>query len=307
MCCPVNMDVTAGLSDGLGLPFLVTSLCEQVTTPAAAGTLLSMFDARVNDDTPPHPVSALFCDRSVDGNFRQDLENWRDGGCPSVRLVAELEAYRWCCIDDTMSESPHRDVKHAATRAPASSPAFIAGSIRQADNVQELLQVPPQRREHFWQEWRSVTALPGVAAPMTREAAVQFVYRLGDWSFRDWSVLASAVSNVCATRLPKVGQTARRNVVDAVLVPGQVHVYSSAVAFAPTAPGQPGREHAADVGAGAQFVLVQPLAVDLLNKKFMVTSSTASWSLMEAPVLVQFWAARAESDGGSDGGGALVS
>ena len=52
----------------------------------------------------------------------------------------------------------------------------------------------------------------------TQQAAVDFVYRLGDWSFFAWSILARAVSNVCVTRLPNVRQTFRRNIADALLI-----------------------------------------------------------------------------------------
>ena len=92
-----------------------------------AGAFLDQYDQMGRDGH--HCVSEWFC-ADAPGSLRDDMVRWRDGGILSERLDAELQAYRRCCIDDTISESPHRGVKHHFTRAPASGVLHVASAIR---------------------------------------------------------------------------------------------------------------------------------------------------------------------------------
>ena len=95
----------------------VLQLCAQVDAPEKTGSLLRMCGQAISEGERTHRVSDAFCSASAEGSLRSDVELWRDSGVLSDALAAELRACRRCCIDDTTSESPHRDVSHQVRRA----------------------------------------------------------------------------------------------------------------------------------------------------------------------------------------------
>ena len=239
-----------------------------------------MYDHGPCHGSKHHPVSELFCSPTDERSLRRHVEEWRDSCVLSDRLADELRAYRRCCIDDTLSESPHRAVKHHASRAGCTSVPYIAGCLRMDQNLDELQSASPAMRASFWASWASITALPGVRPALAPGPALEFCHREGDDSFRDWTVLQTAASNSPSILLRRPPVTVRMDLLRSFLIPGSL--YSFPVAFAP--PGVP------PGAARGPLVLVQPLATDLLSKKYMVTSTTMAWSLMEVPVALQFWA-----------------
>ena len=186
-----------------------------------------MYDKATADGRFVQRVAHLFCE--VGSALRQDLEVMRQTGERSPDLDKELRAYAMCCIDDTIGESPHRDISHMIARNFGSKVRYNAASLRFRDNMRSWssMRAEPNLRESLWRSWMIV--VPRSALNMerkhtkskhadVREAVWDFVYRAGPHAFTDWSCLSESFADLGRRQdlqWPKTAMAQNRNLVRA--------------------------------------------------------------------------------------------
>ena len=107
---------------------------EQVNTPATAKLFLDKCDAYRDDGKPLHRVAAYFS--SEHGQLRNMLDAYISTGWMDPVLKCELESFRFAMLDDTVAETPHKDISNEFKRAPRASIAAVASSLRMSQNLQ---------------------------------------------------------------------------------------------------------------------------------------------------------------------------
>ncbi len=156
---------------------------------------------------------------------------------PSLR--EELFAYAACRLDDTVSESPHRDVSWVAGRARASKIPWWSASVRLRQNLRMLedpVVGPVMMR--MWPRWRTLAvpaSSPWSPGALRAKPFLDAVHRVGAYAHVDASSIAVAHRDVyletlrareASLPLPaRVWRDLRREFVRAVVADG--HVYSA--------------------------------------------------------------------------------
>ena len=156
----------------------------KVKDKESAGKLLAMYDKAKREGRFVQRVAEMFC--GVGTALRQDLQEMAQTGVRSPDLDKELRAYALCCLDDTIGESPHRDVSHITARNYGSKVRYNAASLRFQDNLKawSCLRTKPQLRESLWASWMSAVPRKALSRPSKHvkrpdsgEAVWDFVYR----------------------------------------------------------------------------------------------------------------------------------
>jgi len=101
----------------------------QVHSPETAAKFLAMFES---SQTPQHRIAVRF----AEGDLSQDMHAWAAGGHPSEHLLAEVNAYQWCKVDDTWAEATHRDISRDRRRSTFASQAWQSATLRLTQNLQ---------------------------------------------------------------------------------------------------------------------------------------------------------------------------
>ena len=173
------------------LPYFVW----QVDSPAMADAFLTKYDAATD---APHRVSERF----GGDEFRGHMEAWRATGEVSYTLALELQSYRACMLDDTWSESQHRDVSGERRRVTYATQAWESSTSRLPQNVsmwESLSEAQKTRFDLVWRRWKAI------AQPVPRQAwnlvpkrctdrvATSRVYRCGLEGLTDWHSYLSPV------------------------------------------------------------------------------------------------------------------
>ncbi len=130
------------------LPFIIW----QVDSSAMAAHFLATY---YRAEGPQHRVSMRF----GAGDLRTDMELWASGGRPSRRLKTELDAYKFCKLDDTWPEATHRDVSRDRRRVTHASQAWLSATLRLRENLLlwESLDAPGRLRfERMWRRWKAI-------------------------------------------------------------------------------------------------------------------------------------------------------
>jgi hypothetical protein len=198
----------------------------QVHSPETAAKFLAMFES---SQTPQHRIAVRF----AEGDLSQDMHAWAAGGHPSEHLLAEVNAYQWCKVDDTWAEATHRDISRDRRRSTFASQAWQSATLRLTQNLQlwdSLDMHGRSRMEVMMLRWRSIgQVVPSRALHLTprkwcAKAVVQFVYRTGAHALEDWSAALRDVLVTPHDAVPQMTFVARLKMdyVERVLTAGQV-------------------------------------------------------------------------------------
>ncbi len=164
----------------------------------------------------------------------------------SPALRRELCAYRLCRLDDTVSESPHRDVSLIAARAPASRIPWWSASVRLKQNLR--MAGDPRFRQVFasvWADWKLLAAAPTRtrrrAPRLKTKPFLDAVHRVGSFGLADCSNIGKGHRDLFVQALKareaalpmsaKVWRDLRREFVRAVVSDGKV--FTAQLACAP--------------------------------------------------------------------------
>jgi hypothetical protein len=108
-----------------------------VNSAAAAALFLETHDEAISHGLPVHRVTHYIAGDDA-WSLRRDMERYAASGKCSRRLWGELQAYRFCPIDETPIEAVHRDVTRVGVRATAGKIVFKAASMRSEQIFNEL-------------------------------------------------------------------------------------------------------------------------------------------------------------------------
>ena len=210
----------------------------QAMDPAVAAEFIRLYDSQVQAAVPRRRVSEYLCG-SDPGNLRSDMEQHAAGRGMSPSLREELFAYAACRLDDTVSESPHRDVSWVAGRARASKIPWWSASVRLRQNLrmlEDLVVGPVMMR--MWPRWRTLAvpaSSPWSPGALRAKPFLDAVHRVGAYAHVDASSIAVAHRDVyletlrareASLPLPaRVWRDLLREFVRAVVADG--HVYSA--------------------------------------------------------------------------------
>ncbi len=197
-----------------------------------AQKFLSAYDEAVQGGRPCHRVSEYFCARGR-GSLRGDLEQHARGAGMSVRLRREIRAYMACRLDDTVSESPHRDISHIAGRARSSKIPWWSASVRLRQNL-AMVEHPELRvaMRSAWPQWKSVLA--PAAKRMGTRRFLDAVHRAGPFGLVDCTRIRAVdrrgvytqAFQAFADSVPqsaRVWHSLRREFVNAIVADGRVY------------------------------------------------------------------------------------
>ena len=104
-----------------------------------------------------HRVSDIF-----GRTLRADMEAFASGERMSDALRQQLQAYQGCVIDDTVGETPHRDVSYQISRARAATMPYIGAVYRFQQNLEEWDAKPLSHssnsavRDSLWGQWKQI-------------------------------------------------------------------------------------------------------------------------------------------------------
>ena len=186
----------------------------QVDSPDMADQFLQQYDSTTEKT---HRVS----DRFGKGPLREDMEVWARDKTLSVRLGIELMAYRACMLDDTWSESSHRDISHEKQRATNASSAWRCASARHGQHLMEWSASTSSERQVFaklWRRWKAIAqvnvhkAKRHIVKRMKDREVTAFVYRTDKEGLYDWTrVLAPFLGRDKSTSRqgPRLGLSAQ--------------------------------------------------------------------------------------------------
>ena len=108
------------------------------------------------------------------GGLRADMQVWAEGGCPSQMLHMELDAYKWCKVDDTRVEATHRDVSRERRRVTRASQAWLSSTLRLRESLvlrESLDALGRVRFERLWRRWKAIgQVVPRRALALTGRA-----------------------------------------------------------------------------------------------------------------------------------------
>ena len=238
-----------------------------------------------------HRVAEAFAGEGHKGVFRADMECWASGGQPTARLLDALFAYRSAKTDDTVQETPHKDVSYVASRARGSKLAYVFAQVRFPHNLVTWDQTDPDEREAAWASWTAMGNKGDAWLQRRRFAGgyfasrfVQDVYRLRPVGLRDWGSLTeflqqSLPRNTTARRGADVAL--RREWLSRTLQPGWIYSLSF-----------PGANHEGNesplTDTQLPDMLFEVSGIDVEKKKFLTSSPTVDeWRSMLAPTTVQ--------------------
>ncbi len=208
------------------------TLALQAEDPGAAAHFLQRYDEQLQGGQPCHRVSDFFCGR---GGLRADMERHAAGLGMSPALRQELWAYCVCRLDDTVSESPHRDVSWVASRAAASRIPWWSSTVRLKQNLR-VAEDPSLGRVlvSVWGDWKKL-AVPTTtrrAPRLNTRVFLNAVHRVGSFGLADCSNIASGHRDMYAEALKsreaslpmsaRVWRDLRREFVRAVVSDGKV-------------------------------------------------------------------------------------
>ncbi len=169
---------------------LVDCLPTKATDPGIAAKIIGDFDAAVEAGHPVHRVSEYFCGRG-DHTLRGDLERHARGEGMTQLLRREIHSYMACRLDDTVSESPHRDVSGVASRARAGKMPWWSASVRLKQNL--AMAADPVRERALcsaWPKWKTLLTTQEAVAPrvaLKDRLFLQAVHRAGPFGLVDCS------------------------------------------------------------------------------------------------------------------------
>ena len=264
----------------------------QVDSSDTARMFLAKCDAQAG---ALHRVSHTFA--GVGGQWRAQMQVWADGGEPTLALLRALWRYRSAKTDDTVQETPHKDVSYEAHRARSSKVVYAFACTRFDQNLQMWEDADEVEREISWVRWRSL-AHRSVDAWLTRKRSreglaatlINRVYRLKGVGLAGWGELAPFLRDL----LPKAGigalRISRRLRVDWMRRSLDVD-YGSVFSIDFDEP--PALlQHVCGAASLNARVFFQP-AADSSNNKFVNSETRRQWKAMLMPIAVQFWEQRA--------------
>ncbi len=283
----------------------------QALDPVAAAQLLESFDAAVEQGRPWHRVSGYFCGHGR-GSLRADLEQHARGDGLTVRLRREIHSYMACRLDDTVSESPHRDVSYIAGRARCSKIPWWSASVRLRQNL--ALAAEPCHRaaiDAAWPIWKTLASEPGSTKvpKMRQKPFLDAVHRVGGFGLVDCSRIRAVDHRDVYTvafqaresSLPTSARTwrnFRREFVNAVITDGQVYTAT----IRDTESGPPDSQTMATASAASHRAAAQvhfrALDCAVAAKKHNLTLRWLHVKSMAMPVSLQKLSATSAGAGG---------
>ncbi len=278
------------------LPYLVW----QIRDRQMGQRFLAKRDVEAANRRQLHPVTELFAGQHAE-SLRVDLQAYVEGSPISVDLHVQLRSYELCMLDDTWSESSHRDVSNFVRTARAASRPTWSAALRIKQNLSAYKAcVGRQRRmffDHFHQ-WKSIGQRDVGRANMLipvrqrRSAVVSWVYRLGQHAHRDWASVFALRGPLTKTEdrlvLP-VHARVQVEYLQHVLVDGGVFSIPRST-DAQVDAARAGRLADADAilhGNGTTLTFVQVLDKNVGRKKQVNTAASANLRGMCVPVSVQ--------------------
>lgn len=140
-------------------PFLIV----EALSPGGAKRFLDAADAMVSAGKTLDHITALFAG-SDPASFRGEMETLASTGhLPDGSLCLKfLIGYSLCCMDDTIQESPHKDMKHHGTGKTFALPSYFAATYRMQQNmdfIHSVRNVHPDIVRDYWRQWRQLQPL----------------------------------------------------------------------------------------------------------------------------------------------------